>query len=199
MNVRISVIMITLLSILGSNVIFAQDKLLSERKLKKQKTFTNLQEAMANPEKVYKLKLSNPKKILKEIPAEVFQFKNLQELDISTNQIKKLPDELFKLLNLQVLDVSFNQIQEIPSAIGQLKNLQSLICKGCRLTKLPVEVAKLQQLHTLDVFANRIKTFPLEMSKLTNIRTINILRNGMTAEEKKKIKALFPNATFVER
>lgn len=196
MNIRIS-ILVVLIGIIGLSTTIAQDKLINKRKLKRQITYTSIEEAQANPDEVYKLKLSNQKKLLKEIPVEVFQFKNLQELDVSTNQIKDIPAELFKLTNLQVLNISFNQIGDIPEGISRLKNLRVLLCKGCRLTTLPDGLGQLHELEELDLFANHITSFPEEMAGLKNLRRINIFRNRMSLENQEKVKAMFPDAEFV--
>ncbi|MCF8374460.1 MAG: leucine-rich repeat domain-containing protein [Bacteroidales bacterium] len=153
-------ILTILICLIGIGSTLAQDKLLSERKLKRQNTFTSIEEAMTKPDEVYKLKLGGEGKTLKDIPVEVFQLKNLQDLDLSSNRISLLPDELFKLTNLQKLDVSFNQISEIPAGIKQLTNLRVLLCKGCRLVSLPSELGQLQNLEELDLFANHIHSCP---------------------------------------
>jgi Leucine-rich repeat (LRR) protein len=61
--------------------------------------FTNLQEALKNPDAVTKLVLR--RQHLKSFPKEILQFKNLQYLDISKNSIAELPDSIDKLINLQ--------------------------------------------------------------------------------------------------
>lgn len=197
--IAIKSILAIFICLIGIGPTLAQGDLLSDRKLKRQSAFTSIEEAMTKPDEVYKLKLGGEGKSLKEIPVEVFQFKNLQELDLSSNRISLLPDGLFKLTNLQKLDLSFNQISEIPAGIKQLTNLKVLLCKGCRLVSLPSELGQLQNLEELDLFANHIKSFPPEMAKMAKLQKINLFRNGIAPEEFQKIKAMFPNAEFVEQ
>lgn len=190
-------ILTLLICLLGISPAQAQDKLLSNKKLKRQQTYTNLEEALANPSAVYKLKLGGKENMLKEIPAEVFQFKNLQELDLSANRLSGIPNELFTLTNLQRLDISFNEISEIPAGIKQLTNLKVFVGTGCRLVTLPAEMGQLQNLEEIDLFANHIKTLPPEMAKLTNLKKINLIKTGITPEELQKIKVMLPNVEFV--
>ena len=50
-------------------------------------------------------KLSLAGLYLSEIPEEVFEFEELEELDIRRNHIKIIDENIFKLKNLKVLDI----------------------------------------------------------------------------------------------
>ncbi|MCH7773995.1 MAG: leucine-rich repeat domain-containing protein, partial [Bacteroidetes bacterium] len=43
---------------------------------------------------------------------EIAELKNLQRLDLDSNQLKELPKEIAELKNLQRLDLGDNQIKE---------------------------------------------------------------------------------------
>jgi len=60
---------------------------------------------------------------IKEIPKEIGQLINLQNLYSDGNQIKEIPKEIGQLTNLETLDLRNNQIKEIPKQIGQLTSL----------------------------------------------------------------------------
>ena len=68
------------------------------------KTYTDLSQALKEPDKVEFLDLSNQE--LTEIPVEVFQLTNLSLLGLAGNQILVIPPEIGQLTNLIELPVS---------------------------------------------------------------------------------------------
>ena len=72
---------------LTSSIATAQDEI-------KHKKYTSLEEALAEPQKVYKLDLG--KQGLKEIPAELAQFPNLTNLDLKKNTITEVATPMNK-------------------------------------------------------------------------------------------------------
>src|SRR4051812_46486990 len=72
-----------------SSRISAQVGLLDSIRLDTLSGFTSLEEALKHPEEVIKLELR--KKKLKAFPPEIFQFTNLQYLDLSKNNITEIP------------------------------------------------------------------------------------------------------------
>ena len=55
--------------------------------------------------------------------------RNLQKLDMSTNQLSSLPSSMGRLSTLQVLDVSSNRLTSLPPSIGFLQNMKVLDCR----------------------------------------------------------------------
>src|SRR5947207_1790037 len=62
--------------------------------------FNDLNEALQNPDRVYRLSLHGKK--LKVFPNEIFKFKNLQELDLSKNRIDSVPEGIGTLTNRKI-------------------------------------------------------------------------------------------------
>ncbi len=87
-------------------------------------SYTNLTEALKNPNEVRILDLSRSK--LKILPKEIGQLQNLQILNSENNQLTTLPKEIGKLQNLQELHLQNNQLTTLPEEIGQLQNLKVL-------------------------------------------------------------------------
>src|SRR5258708_30830560 len=63
---------------------------------------------------------------LSQVPVELGQLTNLQELYLNSNQLSQVPVELGQLTNLQELDLNNNQLSQVPVELGQLTNLQQL-------------------------------------------------------------------------
>ncbi|EMM80707.1 leucine rich repeat protein [Leptospira interrogans str. 2006001854] len=60
--------------------------------------------------------------------------KNLQVLDLGSNQLTTLPEGIGQLKNLQTLDLDSNQLTTLPQEIGQLQNLQELFLNNNQLS-----------------------------------------------------------------
>lgn len=92
------------------------------------KTYYSLEEALQNPEQVYKL-------------------------DLSMQKISELSPEIGKLKNLEMLDLSFNIFSDLPQELAELENLKTLKLTGCRrMPKLPEVITKIPNLKELELF-----------------------------------------------
>ena len=94
------------------------------------------------------------------IPPEFHQLRNLQRLDLSSNQIEDVPDCLFELTALTELNLGGNGIVRLPDDIGKLVNLKRLLLNVNRLEHLPDAIAALAQLEVLEAKSNVLKTLP---------------------------------------
>ncbi|MFN0200791.1 MAG: leucine-rich repeat domain-containing protein, partial [Bacteroidia bacterium] len=108
----------------GPAPVIAPEPLLNDMQLEREKWYYSLEEAMADPGKVYKLCLKD--KNLTQVPKEVFYFTNLQVLNLSENKIKALPAELGHLKNLQVLNIYDNKVKMLPPEMQELTNITDL-------------------------------------------------------------------------
>jgi Leucine-rich repeat (LRR) protein len=153
----------------------------------------SLQSALKeDPLKVYKLVIK--KKKLTEIPQEIYQFKNLNILDLSKNKIKEFPIELGQLQYLQKLILSSNKITNIPKELGLLRHLKELYLNQNKVTALPPEIKNLKKLKIIDLWGNDIGFLPYEISELKNtLEEIDMRVILMSSKEHKKIKSLLPN------
>ena len=75
--------------------------------LQTKKTYTNWEQAVKEPEKVYRLNLSNQSLHL-DSPLWS-KFKNLEYLNLSNDHLKTLPKGITNLKKLKVLEISGNQ------------------------------------------------------------------------------------------
>ena len=131
--------------------------MISESELRKAKEYKSLEEALAEPDKVYKLNLAEKK-------------------------LTALPEDLFKLKHLQRLRLAFNRdLTSLDPRIGSLKNLQYISLHSCGLTTLPKEIGKLPNLETLIVESNKISSVPAEIGNLPKIKELKLSYNELTA------------------
>ena len=60
------------------------------------------------------------------IPAEIFNFSDLEELNVNSSEITSMPVDIRKLYNLRVLNLGNTSINELPEEISQLKHLKEI-------------------------------------------------------------------------
>jgi Leucine-rich repeat (LRR) protein len=169
----------------------AQTILLDSLTLDTLKAYTNLTEALKNPDKVIKLELRRNK--LKSFPMEILQFKNLQYLDLSKNDIKELPIEIGQLKNLQYFAISKNGLEELPPQIGELTNLFYLNANQNELSSIPPTIGKLIKLRNLDLWSNNIDRFPEELKYLKSLKIFDLRVILIPDAEQNTIQSWLPN------
>lgn len=154
--------------------------------------YTSLEEALLNPDSVYRLRLRGR---LKLVPPEVFSsFPNLQELNLSKNRLKEIPPEIQMLKNLKKLSLFKNRIEALPPEIGELENLEELIINNNELETLPEEIGKLKKLRYIDLWSNNIVGLPESISDIPALQEVDLRVIVMTESEQEEIKLLLPNA-----
>lgn len=126
--------------------------ILSNAQLEKQPTFDNLDSALANPDAVYKLSLTDQK--LKTLPADFGNLRNLQTLNLSNCKLKSIPFEIRECKNLQVVSLYGNKIRFIPAEMRELKNLEILYLGRNRIIEVPMWLGTLTKLKRLDLSLN---------------------------------------------
>lgn len=105
--------------------------------------FSNLDDAKANPEKVWYLDLGLQK--LKTFPSEILTFKNVKHLYLQVNYWPSIPEEIGTLKNLEILDISSNYyLNTLPDGLKNCTSLKQIIVKDNKLKS--GEVARLQKL-----------------------------------------------------
>lgn len=140
-------------------------RLLNEIELQQQKWYYSMEEALMNPDQVYKLSLTDQK--IKVLPVEFAQFKNLQILTISNCKLRVLPAEFGELHHLQRVSLYKNKLRELPVELRNLKNLQVLYLGRNKLTTIPMWVGGLGKLRRLDLTFNPIT--PIELQYVRNL------------------------------
>ena len=88
------------------------------------KEFLNIDEALKNPENVFRLNLSNQN--IQFSDSIWSKFTNLQYLSLKNDHLEEIPEGIGNLKNLKVLDLSGNDFRVLPSTFSGLINLQEL-------------------------------------------------------------------------
>ena len=153
-------------------------QLVSWDKIDTCKIYTDLNLAMKEPSKVYRLHLNRKK--YSEIPQEIFLLSNLNDLQLDRNKIKTLPTKINELPFLQRLSVNENVVDSIPPAIFTLKNLRVLELVDNYISTLPDEIEKLQELRILALWDNPIDYYPNALGSLKNLTHLDFLHNQMS-------------------
>jgi len=181
-----------------SNMIFGQDN-------EKSKEFNSLSEALKNPEKVFRLNLSNQEinvtdeqwlqfinleyltlknDRLKQIPLAITKIKSLKVLDLSGNDFIKLPEEISNLSNLEEIYLNDEKNMNLPktlSTLAKLPNLKTLHLENDNLSKLPSEILEFKSLENLYLNQNKFKKIP-EIQSLDHLKYLDLKGNDIKPE-----------------
>ena len=175
--------------------------------------FYSLDEALENPENVFRLNLSNQNlqisdtvwskftnlqylslknDHLKQIPTGIGYLKNLRVLDLSGNDFKVLPSTFINLTNLQELflnDDKYLQFEKNIPILSVLPNLKSLHIENDGLKSLPKSISNLSQLESLYLNDNQFKQLPIELMGLKSLQYVDFQNNKfrlLTQDEQNK-------------
>ncbi len=114
-----------------------------------------------------------------DIPAEIWNLTNLNELHLSRNSLTSLPSEIWNLTNLTTLDLYHNSLTNLPPEISNLSNLTYLRLSENSLTSLPSEILNLTNLTDLDLDTNSLTSLPSEIWNLTNLTNLILAHNSL--------------------
>ena len=104
----------------------------------------------------------------------------LQELNLSDNQLTTLPDFLSKFVQLQSLSLGNNELTKLPNWIGNLKNLEKLSLIDNQLTSIPETLINLTQLKILGLFSNKLTSFPNISNQLQSLEDLYLDDNQIS-------------------
>jgi Leucine-rich repeat (LRR) protein len=94
--------------------------------------------------------------MLKELPKEIANLKNLITLSVTLTAMQTLPKEVSRLKHLVILDLTDNSGISNIETITQLSSLEYLYLNGCGLTKLPDNIEDLKNLKELGLVGTHI-------------------------------------------
>lgn len=143
--------------------------------LNSSKKTQDLKSLLVNRDEIKLINISSSN--LKAIPKELFEFKNLESLDISDNpfqDLEKLMEDLSKLPNLKILVLRHCGIIKLPDNISLLSNLVGLsLDQNIKMVELNKNIGKLKNLKYLGLRRNRkLKELPKTIGDLKCLEQI---------------------------
>jgi Leucine-rich repeat (LRR) protein len=157
--------------------------------------YRNLEDALKEPDKVQRLVLR--RKGYKEIPKEVFTFKNLVELDLKGNRLTEIPDSIGALKNLVYLNVSRNEITKVSPLIGKLNKVVYLELGQNAIENLPMEMATMENLEYISLWENELTRLPNTFERLDKLKEIDLRSIVLNASQRDAIKDALPEKTVI--
>jgi len=101
----------------------------------------------------------------------ISNFVNLKNLTLHP---KKLPKQLYNLTNLNNLDLSYNNLTWISNSIWNLVNLTSLNLNNNHIKLLPNSIWNLTKMQNLYLSRNKLITLPFSIQKLHNLTYLGL-------------------------
>ena len=129
---------------------------LTQTKQEKGVEYNNLEEALKNPNKVYRLNLGNQKNLPKKFDLSVF--KNLETIYLNREKNLNLTNAIVilgKLPGLKNLHLESDNLKSLPAEILVLKKLEYLNLNNNQLNEIP-KLDNLDHLKFLDMRKNQI-------------------------------------------
>lgn len=146
------------------------------------KEFTSIEDALRNPELVYRLNLSNKNFI---IPNEHWaKFKNLQYLSLKNDHLKEIPNGITFLRNLKTLDLSGNDFKLLPKSFSNLTNLEELFLNNEKYFKIGSSLKTLSLLPNLKILhleKDHLKKIPKNINSLTHLEMLYLNNNDFNS------------------
>jgi len=156
------------------------------------KTYTSLEEALMEPQKVYRLKLTKLAN-RDSLPEELFTLTELRELTIRGCRLCVLNQKIDKLSNLELLDLDKNKLLRLPESIGNLKKLKFLCISRNIIETLPSSISKMKELSYIDAWDNPLYILPDSIIYLQNsLKTLDLRQIPLTKTEYQAMKELLP-------
>ncbi|XP_054886159.1 leucine-rich repeat-containing protein 18 [Poeciliopsis prolifica] len=129
-----------------------------------------------------KRRLTLSKMGLITIPRFLLKRCDVDELDLSRNQIQKLPETMGTFATLTWLDLHSNKLESVPESIGSLIRLTHLNLANNCLTSpgLPSSLGFLSNLKSLNLGLNQLDALPSTLERLEFLQELALFDNHFT-------------------
>lgn len=156
------------------------------------KTYTSLQEALKEPQNVYRLKLTKLDN-RDSLPEELFSLTELRELTVKGCRLCIVNQNIDKLTKLESLNLDKNKLLRLPESIGNLQKLKFLCVSRNLIETFPNSISKMVNLTYIDAWDNPLYTLPENIKKLEKtLKTLDLRQIPLTKSEYEAMKSLLP-------
>lgn len=128
-------------------------------------------------ERITKLSLADYR--LEDLPNQINQLKNVEELDLRINKLNSLPSGISELDQLKKLYLSNNHFTEFPDIIQANIKLKELLLDTNKISKVSDSITKLQELQFLSLARNKLKAFPEAIAHLGRLEQLIMIDNNL--------------------
>jgi Leucine-rich repeat (LRR) protein len=120
-------------------------------------------------EKLIMFTINSLEKLL-EIPKEKYGY--ICEINIQGCDCSNFPEIIFEFFNLEVLDISHTKIDFLPDEFNKLQNLKELIFDSTTISILPKSISKCKELNYISLSETKIKLLPSWFCKLPKLENL---------------------------
>jgi len=169
-------ILMAFLGVLSLNQVNAQ--IISDSTLVN-KEYTSLDEALDNPNLVYRLNLSDQESII--FPERTWdEFQNLEYLSLKNVHLKEIPSGIGNLKNLKVLDISGNDFKMLPQSFSGLESLTEIYLNDENEMDVDQSLSTIKDLPKLRILHlenDNLKSIPVTLLNLTRLEALYLDSN----------------------
>ncbi len=161
------------------------------------KVYTTLAEALQEPERVYRLRLTKLAD-RDSLPEELFTLTELRELTVKRCRLCVLNQNIGELTKLEQLNLDKNKLVRLPETIGNLKNLKYLCVSRNIIETLPNSISNLNQLTYIDAWDNPLYILPESIKSLQKtLKTLDLRQIPLTKSEYEAMRELLPGTDIL--
>jgi len=99
---------------------------------------------------------------LSEVPPELKELKNLENLNLSNNPLGRVPKWIKNFKKLRILKLNHSNLKKFPEEVLLLDSLEDLHLGGNKITEIPESIYSLPKLKELNLSLNPIKLEKIE-------------------------------------
>lgn len=160
-------------------------------------TYTSLEEALLEPQRVYRLKLTKlPER--DSLPEDLFKLTELRELTVKGCRLCVVNQRIGELTKLQYLNLDRNKLVRLPETIGRLTDLRLLIVSRNLIETFPNSIANLKNLSSIDAWDNPLYVLPDSITMLEKtLKTLDLRQIPLTKSEYEAMERLLPKTDIL--
>ena len=146
------------------------------------KDFPSIESLNRERDKKTITKLSISSKKLKKLPADIFMFENLEEIEIVNCNLRKIQPDVALLKNLRKVSV-YNNTSRKPLKLGKNSTVTHLYIHGDNPKSVPKSFKNFEALKKLDLSENNLTKFNNGATRNKNLIDLDFQRNKITLKE----------------